>query len=83
MGSEAGPYGPRSEHEHLDEDISEPEVCELCGMLITAGRERYGLVPDPIAGYPVQLRWDGWRLAVACSKEHMTELIRRGEQAAE
>jgi hypothetical protein len=83
MGGEADPHGPGSEHDHLDEGISEPEVCELCGTLITAGSERYGLVPDPAAGYPGQLKWDGRRLAVACSKEHMTELIRLGEEAAE
>jgi hypothetical protein len=82
MGSEEEPHEPGLEHEHAEEDISEPEVCEVCGGMIAPGSERYGMVPDPTAGYAGRPEWDGRRPAVACSSKHMTELIRRAEQHA-
>lgn len=74
-------HGPGPDRERLASGVEEPEVCELCGALITDGSQRYGLVPDPSARYSLKPEWNGQRFVVACSVEHMKELYRRGEQA--
>jgi hypothetical protein len=84
MGSLEEPDGLGPWGEDCEEGTAEPEVCELCGVLISDGAERYGLLPDPAAGDAGRSGRSGWcgqRLAVACSSEHLTELIHRAQQA--
>jgi hypothetical protein len=42
----------------------EPELCDLCGVVIRDDSQVYGLVPDPGCD-------GGQRLITACSQEHL------------
>lgn len=60
-----------------DEDEVAPELCDLCGTVITDGSEVYARVRDSSAIHAHDARYDGERLVVACSREHGAELRRQ------
>jgi hypothetical protein len=59
-------------------DIGEetgPELCDLCGAVVADSTELYALVPDSSAVHAVDPKFDGKRMVVGCSREHLTELV--------
>ncbi|MGW5666262.1 hypothetical protein ACWEWG_40710 [Streptomyces sp. NPDC003758] len=58
------------------EEPTEPEICDLCGAVIPADSIDWSaLVPDSSAIHTVESNFDGRRMLVACSQEHLEELI--------
>ncbi|MGA5285435.1 hypothetical protein ACPCSK_34425 [Streptomyces griseoincarnatus] len=57
------------------EDEAQPELCDLCGTVVSDGSESYALVKDSSAIHAVDPRFDGARMVVACSPEHLRELV--------
>jgi hypothetical protein len=72
-------HGPGPERERLPHP-DRPELCDLCGVLVTNGTERYAFVPDSSVIHPSDPALDGERLVVACCADHMGRL--RVEAAA-
>ncbi|MFC4054122.1 hypothetical protein ACFOY4_30895 [Actinomadura syzygii] len=66
-------HGPGPERERLPCPDT-LETCDQCGVLITDGTERHGSVPDSSAIHPTQPAWDGRRMVVACSLDHLRRL---------
>lgn len=66
-------HGPGPERERLPRSDT-PEVCDLCGVLIADGTERYGFVPDSSVTHAIEPAWDGRRMVVACSGDHTRQL---------
>ena len=56
---------------NADHGGPEPELCDLCGLVIIDDSQVYALVPDAVA--PLGER----RLITACGEDHLEEL-RRG-----
>ncbi|MFG3408958.1 hypothetical protein [Streptomyces sp. NPDC048142] len=59
------------------EDEALPELCDLCGAVVSGSTEWYALVPDSSSIHAVDARFDGKRLVVGCVKEHLAELIKQ------
>ena len=57
-----------------DGDEVPPELCDLCGTVVSDETELYGLVPDSSAVHAHEAKFDGKRMIVACSPEHLAEL---------
>ncbi|OEJ21453.1 hypothetical protein AR457_37250 [Streptomyces agglomeratus] len=53
------------------------ELCDLCGVVISDSTEVYSLVRDSSAIHAHDSQFDGKRMIVACSPEHLDELIRQ------
>lgn len=45
-----------------------------------AGTERYAIVPDSSSIHAVDPRFDGKRMVVACTKEHLAALVKEYRQ---
>lgn len=58
-----------------DEDEVLPELCDLCGTAVSNESEIYALVPDSSAIHAHDPKFDGKRMVVACSREHLAELV--------
>lgn len=56
------------------EDPPSPELCDVCGAVITDGSEVYGTVPDSSAIHASEPKFDGRRFVAACSTEHLDQL---------
>jgi hypothetical protein len=50
------------------------QLCDLCGAVIPDGSQIYGVVPDPSAVYETAPEFNGKRLIVACSQDHLRAL---------
>lgn len=59
------------------QDEVSPELCDLCGAVIEDGSEVYATVRDSSAIHAHDARYDGERLVVACSQDHLGELMRQ------
>ncbi|MDG9695320.1 hypothetical protein QC281_35165 [Streptomyces sp. DH17] len=59
------------------EEVDEPELCDACGIVIGNGNgiENYAFVRDSSAIHPRDPRLDGKHMVVACSREHLSQLI--------
>ncbi|MFD7169020.1 hypothetical protein [Streptomyces violascens] len=57
------------------EDEAQPELCDLCGTVVSDSTEWYALVPDSSSIHAVDARFDGKRMVVGCTKEHLAELV--------
>ncbi|MFF3911631.1 hypothetical protein ACFYZJ_38170 [Streptomyces sp. NPDC001848] len=58
------------------DEQTEPEICDLCGAVIPTGSiDWYALVRDSSAVHAVESKYDGKRTLVACSREHLAELL--------
>ncbi len=55
-------------------DIAPPELCAVCRAVILDKSEVYDLVPDSSAIHAREAMFDGKRVVVACSREHLAEL---------
>jgi hypothetical protein len=51
------------------------DLCDLCGTLVWDSTEWNALVRDSSAVHPVDANFDGKRLVVGCSREHLAELV--------
>lgn len=62
--------------EPVDEDVEpQPELCDLCGTVVSDRSEWYALVPDSSSIHAADAKFDGKRMVVGCTKEHLAELI--------
>jgi len=60
--------------QHSTPDQGEPELCDLCGAVVSDETELYALVPDSSAIHAHDPTFDGHRLVSACTTEHLREL---------
>jgi hypothetical protein len=60
---------------------AEREICDLCGAVIPSGSlDWYALVRDSSAIHAVESKYDGKRVLVGCSREHLGELAAQYER---
>lgn len=53
-----------------------PELCDVCGAVMTADDEElYVRMPDSLSVHAVDAEFDGKRMIVACSREHLARLV--------
>ncbi|MGI5484838.1 hypothetical protein [Streptomyces lavendofoliae] len=57
------------------EAVDEPELCDVCGIAIKEKGERYASVRDSSASGQQDPLLDGRRFVVACSDDHLQQLI--------
>jgi len=57
------------------EGEGQPELCDLCGAVVSDSTEWYALVPDSSSIHAVDAKFDGKRMVVGCTKEHLAELV--------
>ncbi|POX48956.1 hypothetical protein [Streptomyces sp. Ru72] len=57
------------------EEEAEPEICDLCGAVVSDSTEWYALVRDSSAIHAVESKYDGKRMLVGCSREHLEDLV--------
>lgn len=57
-----------------------PELCDLCGTVISEATELVALVQDSSAVHAHDAAFDGWRLVTACTQEHLRELVEQYRQ---
>lgn len=62
------------EGEEPNEEEPLPELCDLCGAVISDRTEAYALVPDSSAVHARDPKLNGRRLITACSAEHLAAL---------
>ncbi|MFI5752434.1 hypothetical protein ACIBBE_42810 [Streptomyces sp. NPDC051644] len=58
-----------------DEDEAHPGLCDLCGAVVSDSTEWYAVVKDSSAIHAVDATFDGKRMVVGCSREHLAELV--------
>ncbi|MGI5532461.1 hypothetical protein ACQEVX_35370 [Streptomyces syringium] len=58
-----------------DEEEFEPELCDLCGAVVSDGSEFYGLAPDSSVVHSENPKFNGKRWLTACSREHLAGLV--------
>jgi hypothetical protein len=63
-----------------DEEEAQPELCDLCGTVVSDSTECYALVPDSSSIHAVDPKFDGKRMIVGCSREHLAELVEQYKQ---
>ncbi|SHL56983.1 hypothetical protein MOV08_20610 [Streptomyces yunnanensis] len=60
-------------------DEAQTALCDLCGTVISDGTEWYAVVPDSSSIHAVDAKFDGKRVVVGCTKEHLAELVEQYE----
>ncbi|HET6354614.1 hypothetical protein [Streptomyces sp.] len=58
------------------EEGARPELCDLCGSLNWDSARWFAVVPDS-SSITVDPAFDGERLVVGCSPEHLAELVKQ------
>ncbi|MDR3082508.1 MAG: hypothetical protein LBV60_16555 [Streptomyces sp.] len=56
-------------------DETLPELCDLCGAVVVDSTELYAVVPDSSVVHSFDPQFDGKRMVVGCSREHLAELV--------
>jgi hypothetical protein len=64
-----------NEPDNGDEEESQPELCDLCGAVVSDSSEWYAVVPDSSSIHAVDAKFDGKRMVVGCTQEHLRELV--------
>ncbi|GGX55570.1 hypothetical protein [Streptomyces noursei] len=66
-----------SEPDDGAEDEARPELCDLCGTVVSDSTQWYALVRDSSSIHAVDAQFDGKRMVVGCTKEHLAELVKQ------
>ncbi|MFE3379490.1 hypothetical protein [Streptomyces anulatus] len=64
-----------SEPDDGDEGQVLPELCDLCGAVVTDSTGLYAVVPDSSSFHAVDPLLDGKRMVVGYSREHLADLV--------
>jgi hypothetical protein len=60
--------------------VEATKACDLCGVPIRGGTEIFAVVADSSCIYPAEADFDGNRLVVACTTDHLAEIVAKYRQ---
>ncbi|MCW7946706.1 hypothetical protein AAW14_33185 [Streptomyces hygroscopicus] len=63
-----------------DEEEAQADLCDLCGTLVLDGTQWNALVRDSSAIHAIDPKYDGKRLVVSCSREHLAAVVEQYER---
>ncbi|WP_433860093.1 hypothetical protein [Streptomyces kronopolitis] len=69
-----------TDDDEADEGEILPELCDLCGVVISDQSEINAVVRDSSVTHAHDAQLDGKRWLTACSREHMAELVEQYKQ---